>query len=84
MSSLCRRARRHAVLCVPPSALPLDEGAVHGAKLVAAVATGATAGNRRGIDVASVNEGANIGRSLYCDDYYRARSKLAHCRSRAH
>jgi hypothetical protein len=40
------------------------KGAGHGAKLVAAVAIGAVAGNRCGIDVASVNEGANIGRSI--------------------
>lgn len=51
--------RRYAVSCVPPST---EKGRGAWYEIVAAV--GAAVDNRRGIDVTSVNEGANIARSI--------------------
>jgi hypothetical protein len=44
--------------------LPPDTGEWEGAWYEIITTAGATAGNRRGIDVTSVNEGANIARSI--------------------
>lgn len=60
VSSLCRCIRRYAVLYVPPLRRKGEGGGV-----VRNCSNGrCIANNRRGIDVTSVNEGANIGRPI--------------------
>lgn len=61
VSSLGRRARCYTVLCATSSTRGRGE---RGAWYEIATAAGATAGNRHGIDVTSVNEGANIACSI--------------------